>query len=80
MRFFVCFGPDSPVIAPQGSADLWVWSTLLRASAANLKGHGIYNPGRSSTAKLSPGLKWKISYGDGSGASSCIFAVVFIPS
>ncbi|KAF9507356.1 hypothetical protein BS47DRAFT_1422053 [Hydnum rufescens UP504] len=50
-----------------GSADLW------RTSAANLKGHGIYNPGRSSTAKLAPGLNWKISYGDGSGASGSVY-------
>lgn len=53
---------------PQGSADLWVWSSFLNVSAANKKGHGIYNPKHSMASRVIPGSTWDITYGDGSGA------------
>ncbi|KAF8322271.1 acid protease [Clavulina sp. PMI_390] len=56
-----------------GSADLWVWSTQLQVSAANKKGHGIYNPRHSSSSKQGAGLQWDITYGDGSGARGNVF-------
>ncbi|CDO77214.1 hypothetical protein BN946_scf184747.g27 [Trametes cinnabarina] len=54
-----------------GSSDLWVWSSEL-ARASTLKGHTIYNPSKSSTAKKSSGT-WNISYGDGSSASGNVY-------
>jgi len=56
-----------------GSADLWVWSTLLKASTASAKGHTIYNPAKSSTAQKDSGLTWNITYGDGSSASGSVY-------
>ena len=54
-----------------GSSDLWVFSSELPASSQS--GHSIYNPARSSTAKLLSGYTWSISYGDGSGASGNVY-------
>jgi hypothetical protein len=56
-----------------GSSDLWVWSTLLKASASNTKGHTLYDPTKSSTATAESNLKWNISYGDGSSASGSVY-------
>jgi len=53
-----------------GSSDLWVWSSELRSST---KGHNIYNPEKSSTAKIISGATWNISYGDGSSASGNVY-------
>ena len=50
----------------------WVFSSELPASEQS--GHGIYNPSKSSTAKIESGETWSISYGDGSGASGNIYA------
>ncbi len=50
-----------------GSADLWVFNTQL--SAAEQKGHRLYNPAKSSTFSLIPGASFNITYGDGSGAT-----------
>lgn len=49
----------------------WVFSSELPASQSN--GHSVYNPSRSSTAKLKSGYTWKIQYGDGSGASGNVY-------
>lgn len=57
-----------------GSADLWVWSSLLKASSSQTKGHNIYNPNNSSTAKKDSDLTWNISYGDGSSASGSVYS------
>ncbi|WPH04396.1 Hypothetical protein R9X50_00728700 [Acrodontium crateriforme] len=50
-----------------GSADLWVFSTELPTSETS--GHTTFDPSKSSTFKKYDGATWKISYGDGSGAS-----------
>lgn len=55
-----------------GSADLWVYSSLQPTSQTT--GHSIYNPSKSSTSKALSGYTWKISYGDGSGASGSVYA------
>ncbi|CAG8983734.1 hypothetical protein HYALB_00006303 [Hymenoscyphus albidus] len=53
-----------------GSADLWVWSTLLdEETLSQGSGHTIFNPDESSTFGTDNRLTWKISYGDGSSAS-----------
>ncbi|KAI4178204.1 MAG: hypothetical protein L6R41_008491, partial [Letrouitia leprolyta] len=54
-----------------GSSDLWVFSSELSASSQN--GHSIYNPSRSSTARLLSGYTWSIQYGDGSSASGNVY-------
>ncbi|KAI0677724.1 acid protease [Trametes maxima] len=54
-----------------GSSDLWVWSSEL-ARASRYKGHTIYDPSKSSTAKKTSG-SWNISYGDGSSASGNVY-------
>lgn len=50
-----------------GSADLWVISTELPASAQ--QNHTAFNPKKSTTFSQLEGYSWKISYGDGSSAS-----------
>jgi len=58
-----------------GSADLWVWSTSLSKttqSAGTKEGIKIFDPTKSSTFKNTQGSTWKISYGDGSGASGSV--------
>ncbi|RPD67480.1 acid protease [Lentinus tigrinus ALCF2SS1-7] len=54
-----------------GSSDLWVWSSEL-AHASRYKGHNVYDPKKSSTAKKASG-SWNISYGDGSSASGNVY-------
>ena len=49
----------------------WVFSSELPASESN--GHSVYNPSKSTTSKLLSGYTWKISYGDGSGASGNVY-------
>ena len=49
-----------------GSADLWVCSTLGQSNQGK---HNLFNPKKSSTFHNLAGKEWKISYGDGSGAS-----------
>jgi len=53
-----------------GSADLWMFSTKLPTSIRQAAGtgHVFYDSSKSSTFKSSTNT-WKISYGDGSGAS-----------
>ncbi|KJY01113.1 Aspartic protease pep1 like protein [Zymoseptoria brevis] len=53
-----------------GSADLWVYSNSQPSSQQT--GHSVYTPG--STAKRLSGQTWKISYGDGSGASGIVYS------
>ncbi|EKG12524.1 Peptidase A1, partial [Macrophomina phaseolina MS6] len=53
-----------------GSADLWVFSTLM--SSSEQTGHAVYDPTESGTEKT--GSSWDISYGDGSGASGKVYA------
>lgn len=52
-----------------GSSDLWVFSTLQASSQRT--GHTAYNP---STGAVETGETWKISYGDGSGASGTVYS------
>ncbi|MCJ1394238.1 hypothetical protein MMC18_007116 [Xylographa bjoerkii] len=53
-----------------GSSDLWVFNTQL--SAAETKGHTLYNPNESSTFKLLNGQSYSISYGDGSTSAGVV--------
>ncbi|KAB2577688.1 putative aspartic endopeptidase pep1 protein [Lasiodiplodia theobromae] len=53
-----------------GSADLWVFSTLMASNEQT--GHAVYNPSKSGTEMQ--GSTWDISYGDGSGASGKVYA------
>jgi len=53
-----------------GSADLWVFSTLMASSEQS--GHSVYSP--STSGKKLSGETWDISYGDGSGASGVVYA------
>jgi hypothetical protein len=57
-----------------GSADLWVFSN---ATAANLSaGHSVYNPGKSTTAKLKAGTSWAVTYVDGSSSAGNVWTDV----
>ncbi|KAF2034105.1 Asp-domain-containing protein [Setomelanomma holmii] len=51
-----------------GSSDLWVFSSLQASS--QLSGHDYY---KADSTKLKSGYTWKISYGDGSGASGKVY-------
>ncbi|SMR58486.1 unnamed protein product [Zymoseptoria tritici ST99CH_1E4] len=53
-----------------GSADLWVFSSLLSQSA--LGDHSFYNPNNSDTFESYDGATWQIRYGDGSSASGVV--------
>jgi aspergillopepsin I len=53
-----------------GSADLWVFSSLLPASERS--GHAYYTSSKSSTYSALSGYTWDISYADGSGASGSV--------
>ncbi|KKY15842.1 putative aspartic endopeptidase pep1 [Diplodia seriata] len=53
-----------------GSADLWVFSTLMASNEQT--GHAVYDPDNSGTKQ--EGYEWDISYGDGSGASGTVYA------
>ncbi|MCJ1403689.1 hypothetical protein MMC11_006912 [Xylographa trunciseda] len=53
-----------------GSSDLWVFNTQL--SAAETKGHTLYNPNESSTFQLLSGQSYSISYGDGSASAGVV--------
>lgn len=50
-----------------GSADLWVISTELPASAQ--ENHSAFDPSKSTTFSELEGYSWKIQYGDDSSAS-----------
>ncbi|KAG2171163.1 hypothetical protein JADG_010902 [Aureobasidium aubasidani] len=52
-----------------GSSDLWVFSTLQASSQRT--GHAVYN---TATGRKLTGESWRISYGDGSGASGQVYA------
>lgn len=49
----------------------WVFSTEL--SSSEQAGHENYNPAKSDTSAVKSGYTWKISYGDGSGASGDVY-------
>ena len=49
------------------------FSSSELAHASRYRGHNIYNPAKSSTAKKASGA-WNISYGDGSSASGNVYA------
>ncbi|ESZ98352.1 aspartate protease [Sclerotinia borealis F-4128] len=53
-----------------GSADLWVFSSLLASSSRS--GHDYYTSSKSSTYKALSGYTWSIQYADGSGASGLV--------
>jgi hypothetical protein len=52
-----------------GSADLWVFSSLQ--ASTQLSGHDYY---KVDPSKVKSGYSWRISYGDGSGASGKVYA------
>ncbi|KAJ4983275.1 endothiapepsin [Stagonosporopsis vannaccii] len=52
-----------------GSADLWVFSSLQ--ASTQLSGHDYY---KVDASKVKSGYSWRISYGDGSGASGKVYA------
>ncbi|RAR11873.1 acid protease [Stemphylium lycopersici] len=52
-----------------GSSDLWVFSSLQ--ARTQLTGHDYYTVDQS---KVKSGYSWRISYGDGSGASGKVYA------
>lgn len=52
-----------------GSADLWVFSTLM--PSAESSGHTTYDPTKSGS--LMSGQSWSIGYGDGSSASGTVY-------
>ncbi|KAL8775018.1 MAG: hypothetical protein Q9209_000497 [Squamulea sp. 1 TL-2023] len=54
-----------------GSADLWVFSTLLKKTT-NTSGHNVFDPKKSKSFKETPGSSWRITYGDGSSASGSV--------
>lgn len=54
-----------------GSSDLWVFSSTTPTTQS--QGHQLYTSNKSSTATTVQGAKWKITYGDGSGASGTVF-------
>jgi aspergillopepsin I len=49
----------------------WVFSSEL--PTAQRQGHDFYDPSKSSTAQELKGASWKITYGDGSGASGNVY-------
>ncbi|KHN95052.1 aspartyl protease [Metarhizium album ARSEF 1941] len=53
-----------------GSSDLWVFSTSLGPQLG--RGHNVYDPSKSATARAMPGASFQIRYGDGSGAKGNI--------
>ncbi|EOA87041.1 uncharacterized protein SETTUDRAFT_135600 [Exserohilum turcica Et28A] len=53
-----------------GSSDLWVFSTGL--NKASIGQHAAFDPTKSTTFKKIDGAQFKISYGDGSGASGVV--------
>lgn len=58
-----------------GSADLWVWSTKLSKkiqTAGKEQGIKIFDYHNSTTFKNAQGYSWRITYGDGSGASGTV--------
>ena len=52
-------------------SERWVFSSELPASEQS--GHTVYNPSKSSTAKIDSGETWSITYGDGSSSSGNIY-------
>jgi aspergillopepsin I len=63
-------GQDLNLDFDTGSADLWVFSSLL--PSADKTGHNIYTSSDSSTYEALSGYTWDISYADGSGASGTV--------
>ncbi|KAL2163897.1 hypothetical protein VTH06DRAFT_3109 [Thermothelomyces fergusii] len=63
-------GQTINVALDSGSADLWVFSSWLPASAK--VGHHVYNPFLSRTFSLIPGAHFSITYGDGTSASGAV--------
>ncbi|KAI4121492.1 MAG: hypothetical protein LQ347_006845, partial [Umbilicaria vellea] len=53
-----------------GSADLWVFSTLLDTFSKS--GHTLYDPFKSATFRPLAGSTWRIQYGDSSFASGTV--------
>ncbi|KAL8862596.1 MAG: hypothetical protein Q9178_001094 [Gyalolechia marmorata] len=54
-----------------GSADTWVFSTLLSQSTITA-GHNVFDPKKSKSFKGTSGSSWRIAYGDGSSASGSV--------
>ncbi|KAL1836534.1 hypothetical protein VTJ49DRAFT_5031 [Mycothermus thermophilus] len=58
------------VAIDSGSADLWVFSTLLPPFAR--AGHQVYDPALSPTSKILSNASFSIFYGDGTSASGSV--------
>ncbi|KAM0334496.1 hypothetical protein ACHAQA_001525 [Verticillium albo-atrum] len=54
-----------------GSGDLWTFSSDTPSWQRG--DHRIYSPELSNTSTLQDGLSWRITYGDGSGASGLVY-------
>ncbi|KAK1456443.1 eukaryotic aspartyl protease [Colletotrichum melonis] len=53
-----------------GSSDLWVFTSMLDATSQT--GHQLYDPTKSTNAKMLSGQQFSIRYGDGSGAQGVV--------
>lgn len=63
-------GQTVHVAIDSGSADLWVFSTLLPPFAR--AGHQVYDPARSASSRVLPNANFSIYYGDGTSASGVV--------
>lgn len=57
-----------------GSSDLWVFSG--DTPTAQSQGHKVFDASKSTTASKMTNAQWKITYGDGSGASGVVITDV----
>lgn len=57
-----------------GSSDLWVFSG--DTPRAQSQGHQLYVANKSTTSSTLQGSQWRITYGDGSGASGTVLTDV----
>ncbi|OHE90797.1 eukaryotic aspartyl protease [Colletotrichum orchidophilum] len=63
-------GQEVNVDFDSGSSDLWVFTSMLDTSSQT--GHQLYDPTKSTNAKMLSGQQFSIRYGDGSGAQGVV--------
>ncbi|WYZ44725.1 hypothetical protein EsH8_VIII_000041 [Colletotrichum jinshuiense] len=63
-------GQEVNVDFDSGSSDLWVFTSMLDAQSQT--GHQLYDPTKSTSAKMLQGNSFSIRYGDGSGAQGVV--------